>query len=150
MEDWKQKLVKSVRQYINREDLVGNARYMEMGKWLTKHNLKNLGYIETAQHVVELMEMIDRWHDEDVAKQPCAAPAPPTNPFIFERTERELLCGTQGALTVKACNHEFVNIAVADGRLGPSELRALARQLNDLAAAHETIYPPTDACAKAC
>lgn len=149
MEDWKQKLLNAIKPYVGEDS--GSMRRAELREWLLGRELNKVIDIKSAQHAIEIMELIDRWHDEDVAKQPCAAPAQPVNPFIEERVERFIKRGTIGYITVKAVNYQFVNLNFNPGTCTPDQLRNLAKQLADLADAHEAIYPPTDdTCAKAC
>ena len=151
MEDWKRKLVDAARPYLDGGTPRSRARREQLREWLLGRELNKIIDIKSAQHVVELMELIDRWHDEDVANKPCAAPAPPTNPFIVERIEREIKVANFGNFTIIGFNHQFVNINVPKCTYRPDQLRDLAKQLTDLADAHESIYPPTEnACAKAC
>lgn len=149
MGHWEQKMADALRPYLNGH--YGLPRREELRKWLSERNLVNISTITDPSHVVELMEMIDRWHDEDVAKQPCAAPAPPANPFIIERVYREIKRGTTANITVKTISHHGVSIGFNPRTYTPSQMRNLAKQLTDLADAHEAIYPPTEnACAAAC
>ena len=153
MEDWKRKLVDAVRPYVHREDLIGRARHEELRDWLIDRDLNKIIDIKSAQHAIELMELIDCWHDEDAANKPCAAPPEPSNPFIVEKVKRKLALGWTGDLRLMLENRTSVFIAMNYIRYTPSQLRALAKQLTDLADAHEAVYPPkrdTDACAKAC
>lgn len=148
MEDWKAKLRNSVIPYLMAE--VGNhlrPRDNELYIWLRAHGMTKLNEISQAEHVVEVMELIDRWRDEDAAKQFCA---PPANPFIVERVERKIPCTSYGHLAVMKYDPERINITLQYDIYSPAELRTLAKQLNDLADAHEAIYPPQTeiACAE--
>ncbi|MBI1620068.1 hypothetical protein [Aquamicrobium zhengzhouense] len=149
MEDWKQKLVDAVRPYVRRKDLTGYRHLRDLGDWLLNRKLNNLDEITSPQHVVELMELIDQWHDDDVAKQPCAPPEQPTNPFIVERIEREIKRGNYGHFVITEVKADSVVLRTVPATYTPKALRALAKQLTDLADAHEAVYPPNH-CAAAC
>ena len=154
MEDWGERLADAVRE----ARASGNQTHREqrmaaLRVWLHDRNLDRVTQIADPSHVVELMELINRWRDEDVAKQPCAAPAPPANPFIYEQLERRIRIETIDDITINDVTKAEIDIEVKADRYRPKDLRTLAKQLTDLADAHEAIYPPkrdTEACAKAC
>lgn len=85
-----------------------------------------------------------------VVRRASQTAAPPTNPFIVERIEREIKRGTIDDITVKAINFKFINVEINDGKYTPSQLRALAKQLTDLADAHEAVYSPPSPVVSAC
>ena len=150
MDDWKQKLFDAVTPYLEAE--VGDhlrPRAVALTAWLNTCGLKKLNEISQPAQVVELMEITNRWYDEDVAKRPCAPPPPPANPFIEETVRQTIRVAKFDYFEVKGFNHQFVNLKITIGTFYPQNLRALAKQLTDLADAHEAVYPPNH-CAAAC
>lgn len=151
MEDWKTHLKEAIRPYIEGGSRQAEHRRCELRAWFVMRGLSKLSSINTPHHALELMELINRWRDEDRPKQADAAPPEPSNPFIVEKVKRKLALGWTGDLHLMSENRTSVDIAMNDIRYTPSQLRTLAKQLTDLADAHEAIYPPTDdTCAKAC
>lgn len=145
--DWEEKLVDATRTLIESKDgEPKQLRRAELTLWLTERKLQRVVDIGSPQHVVELMELLDRWHDEDVAADQTAAP--PSNPFIEQEVRQVIRVETFEYFDIKGFNHQFVNLKLVDGVYYPENLRALAKQLTDLADAHEEIYPTAAATDK--
>lgn len=137
MEDWKDKLVETVRPYLNSAEQLARNRREQMRTWCDYRGILNIKHIYNPQHVVELMELIEKWRSEDTAEQ---APAKPTNPFIEVIVHETIRVAKFDYFEIKGFNHEFVNLKITSGTFYPQNLSELAKQLRDLADAHDSIY----------